>query len=637
MDFERRPWVWTIAAMGLAAGCEGTPSNSADPEGSSGLLPTGTSADPMTMGSADSTAGGPGSTGSTAGSTDDPGDTTVAPPFFDVGGVSDMGANSRVCSGNLKDVLNAGTGTVIESCPPDQGCLDGQCVPACLAASGAEGSLGCEFLIPTSPFYANGNPAATQSGPCHALLVSNPWDRAAVLELTRDGVSYDVPMVSRIPSGIAAATTYDPLPAGSVPSSQVAVVFLAHRPGVNNGTTLECPVPPAVLADTAVHGTGEGLAFSLSSDTPVQVYDIIPYGGAATFLPSASLIYPSTAWGDGYLLTSPHPPDGSEWLLAVAREDGTTISIQPTVGMVAGTITNPPVAAVTQYTVGAGEVVQWQANGDPVGSILSADKPIGVFSGNTYLRVTTADNPVSGRDSSHQMIPDVNALASEYVGAGLFSRLAGFAAESVLYRIVGVVDGTVLQWDDAVPTGAPMMLGEGDVFEFETTATFSVASQDEDHPFSLSQYMSGTLSGQPGCTNQAGPCQLGDDEWVVLVPPAQFLRSYAFFVDPTYGTSTLVFVREAGPTGFEDVDLACMGTVTGWQPIGNGGRYQYAHVELFRSGTGAFAACETSQHLAQSDGNFGVTVWGTDSAASYGYAAGGNLQTINQVDVDPAG
>jgi hypothetical protein len=313
------------------------------------------------------------------------------------------------------------------------------------------------------------------------------------------------------------------------------------------------------------------------------------------------------------------------------------VSIEPTVAMTPGTIANPPVAAVTQYVLDAGQVVQWQSAADPVGTILSADKPIGVFAGNTYLQVTTADNPVSGRDSAHQMIPDVNALASEYVGAGLYSRLAGFAPESVLYRIVGVVDGTSLEWDPAAPAGAPAMLDAGQVVEFETRDPFSVRAQDEEHPFSLGQYMSGTLSGQPGCTGVPGPCGLGDDEWVMLVPPAQFLRSYAFFVDPTYGTSTLVLVREAGIAGFDDVELACMGTIGGWQPVGDEGRFEYAHVELFRSGVAAVPACATSQHLADSDGNFGVVVWGTDSAASYGYPAGGNLQSINQVDVDPAG
>ncbi|MEM9455268.1 MAG: IgGFc-binding protein [Myxococcota bacterium] len=565
--------------------------------------------------------------------TTDSGSTTLVPPAFDVGG---MGSGRRVCSGDLKRVLDADTGLLLALCPADQGCLAGACVPACQAAAGAEGSLGCEFLVPTSPFYANGNPLAVQSGPCHALLVSNPWDRAATLELSRDGIPYDVSLVTRIPSGIAGATTYDPLPVSGLPSDQVAVVFLAHRPGVHNGNSLECPTAPAVLDDTAVHGTGEGLAFALHSDTPVQVYDIIPYGGAATYLPSASLIYPSTAWGDGYLLTAPHPPDGTEWLLAVAREDDTTLWLEPTVAMVPGALPDPPPGVLTPYTLHAGQVLQWQATDDPAGTILAADKPFGVLTGNTYLRVDTADGPVSGRDSAHQMLPDVGALGWEYVGAGLYSRLPGLAPESVLYRLVGVVNGTVLQWDPAPPPGAPVTLAQAQVVQFETSEVFSVRAQDDAHPFSLSQYMSGTLEGQPGCTGIPGPCPLGDDDWVVLVPPAQFLRAYAFFVDPTYATSTLVLVREAGPAGFADVELACLGAVTGWQPVGRQGRYEYAHLELFRGGTAAVAACETSQHRAHSDANFGVVVWGTDSAASYGYPAGGNLRTINQVDVGPA-
>jgi hypothetical protein len=447
-------------------------------------------------------------------------------------------------------------------------------------------------------------------------------------------VSLDVEAATRIPSGIGLATTYDPLPWDGIPSHEVAVVFLSHRPGVNNGTSLECPVEPAVLADTAVHGTGEGHAFVLVSDTPVQVYDVIPYGGATTYLPSASLLYPSTAWGEQYLVPAPHRPDGAEWILAVAREDDTTIELVPTVAMTPGSLVDPPPGAVTQYVLDAGEAVQWQSDADPTGTTLVADEPIGVLAGNTYLRVATADDPDSGRDSAHQMIPDVGALGSEHVGAGLYSRLPALAPESVRYRLVGVVDGTTLAWDPAAPTGGPMAIDAGEVVEFESRDPFAVASQDEDHPFSLAQYMSGSLEGQPGCLDPPGPCQLGDDDWVMLVPPAQLLRAYAFFVDPTYGTATLVLVRAAGNApGFSPVELECMGTVEGWQPVGDDGRFEYAHVELFRGGVATVPACATSQHFAWSDGNFGVIVWGTDHGASYGYPAGGNLQTLNQVGV----
>lgn len=542
------------------------------------------------------------------------------------------------CSADLKRVIDPDTGIVVQTCPPDQGCFEGQCIPACDAAAGAQGSIGCDYWVPTSPFYANGSPAASQSGPCHALLVANTWDRPAMLELERDGVTFDVQLVTRIPSGITTNTTYAPLPADGIPSGQVAVVFLSHRPGVSNLTSLECPIAPAVLADTAAHGTSQGTAFSFHSDTPVQVYDIIPYGGASSYLPSASLIYPHTAWGTDYLAISPHTQTNGNWMLAVAAQDGTTVELQPTVGFSAGGIQNPPPNQVTAYTMNAGQVLQWSGPSDLAGSILTADKPIGVFTGNPYIRVATADNPSSGQDSAHQQITDVNALGHEFIGPGLYSRLAGLAPESVLYRLVGVVDGTQLIWDPAPPGGAPATLDAGQIAQFQSRDLFSVRSQDEEHPFSLTQYMSGTLSGQPGCgTNPSGNCTLGDDEWVVLVPPQQFLRYYAFFVDPTYGTSTLVVTRMRGPNGFEDVDLACMGTITNWMPVGASGDYEVAHVELYRGSTGSVPACETSQHLASSEGDFGIMVWGTDSYASYGYPAGGNLKTLNEVSIGPAG
>lgn len=596
--------------------------------GSSGPTSSGPSSGPTSSAGTDNP--------STTITTDDPDATGEPPIIFDVSGVTDIPiGDGSSCSSDLKHVVSD-TGVVLETCPPDQGCLAGMCVPACTAAAGAKGSTGCEFLVPTSPFYGNGTDVS-QAGPCHALLVSNPWDRPAELSLLRDGVVYDLDDVTRIPSGIGVGTMYDAMPNTGLPSGQVAVVFLSHRPGVNNGTSLECPIGPALLEDTAPDGTAAGIAFELVSDTPIQVYDIIPYGGAASYLPSASLLFPSTAWGDGYLAITPHAETGSEWMLAVAREDNTTITINPSVAITPGTIDNAPANVATDYVIDAGEVVQWQSVADPIGSIITANKPIGMFTGNTYLLVSTADFPSSGQDSAHQMIPDVNALGSEYVGGGLYSRLANLAPESVRYRIVGVVDGTDLTWDPDAPAGAPLVLDAGDVVEFESRELFSVRSQGEDNPFALTQYMSGTLGGQPGCGNQPGPCSLGDEEWVVLVPPAQFLQSYAFFVDPTYGTSTLVVTRTRGSGGFADVEIDCLGTVDGWQPVGGDGDYEVAHVELYRAGVGMVPACETSQHFATSTGEFGVVVWGTDSAASYGYPAGGGLEAINAIVLDPEG
>ncbi|MEX1368298.1 MAG: IgGFc-binding protein [Nannocystaceae bacterium] len=626
--------MWILLGWVYGWGC----GDAAGPSGSAGETSSAASSTTEGIGS---TARGDDPSPTTGPATGDGTDTgpataaTTGGAIYDVGGVGDLGATGPACTSDLSQVIDPTTGVVLRTCPPDQGCFEGQCIPACAAASAAQGSVGCEFVVPTSPFFGNGTPGAVQSGPCHALLVANPWGRAADLQLWRDGVQLDLPLVTRVPTGIASATVYDPLPASGVPTDEVAVVFLSHRPGVHNGNSLECPVPPAVLGDTAVHGTGTGTAFELSSDTPIQVYDIIPYGGAPTYLPSASLLLPTSAWGHDYVVVTPHEPDGTLWLSAVAGLDDTTVSLLSTVGMQPGTLADPPVGVVTQTTIDAGQVLQWHGLGDPSGTIITADKPIGVLGGNTYLSVPSLDAPDHGRDSAHQMLPPVGALSAEHVAAGIVSRLPGAMPESVPYRIMGVVDGTTLHWDPAPPAGAPASLDAGQVVQLESRDAFVVTATDDAHPFVLSQYMPGTHE-SPGCLGSPQPCLLGDDSWVVLVPPQQYLRSYAFFVDPTYGTSTLVVVRQAGSTGFSDVILQCMGPIGGWQPIDDGGRFEYAHVQLYRGGVGTSAACETSQHRAWSDEDFGIVVWGTDFAAAYGYPAGGALRTINEVDVVPA-
>ena len=101
-----------------------------------------------------------------------------------------------------------------------------------------------------------------------------------------------------------------------------------------------------------------------------------------------------------------------------------------------------------------------------------------------------------------------------------------------------------------------------------------------------------------GMYGSGANCGLGDEEWVIQLPPRQFLQRYAFFTDPTYAATNLVITRVAGPSGFSDVDVACLGTVTGWQPVGSGGKYEVAYVDLYRTFMGSPASCATSSARA---------------------------------------
>lgn len=127
---------------------------------------------------------------------------------------------------------------------------------------------------------------------------------------------------------------------------------------------------------------------------------------------------------------------------------------------------------------------------------------------------------------------------------------------------------------------------------------------------------------------------LGDEEFVVMMPPGQFLSKYVFFTDPAYATTNLALTRVKTSKGFADVNVDCLGVVSGWKPVGTDGRFEVATVDLVRADVGV-KTCVNGRHVASSDGPFGLVVWGLDSYSSYVYPGGGNAATLSTVTVDP--
>ena len=93
--------------------------------------------------------------------------------------------------------------------------------------------------------------------------------------------------------------------------------------------------------------------------------------------------------------------------------------------------------------------------------------------------------------------------------------------------------------------------------------------------------------------------------------------------DPTRCRAT----RRGPRAGAQRAPLLAYSASTGAEGI-----YEYAHVDLERGGV-PVGNCGTSRHLAESEGPFGVIVWGTDLYASYGYPAGSDISKINEVEL----
>lgn len=539
------------------------------------------------------------------------------------------------CSADLRDVLSS-SGAVRRTCPADQGCSMGTCVPACDAAAAAEGSIGCAFVAHTPPTY----PAALP--PCHAVFLANAWPSDVRVTISRDGVSHDASAFGRIVDNATAPAAWAPIPATGIPEGGVAVLFLSSDPAAvmpETGMPLTCPITPAIDAATVIMGSGTGAAWSITTDAPVSAYDIIPFGGAPSFFPSASLLLPTSALADEYVViatpTGTASSSGPQWLAIAAIIDDTTITIQPTVDLPGGGAV-PAIAAGTMGSVvlDAGEVAQWElpagAAADTSGTLVSADQPVAVIAGNRFFRLQPTPGP--GGEGTHQQILPVGALGSRYVAAPYETRRADLAPEEIPYRIVGAVDATTLTLDPAVP-GVPAMIGRGQVVDFTTSDAFVVSAQDAMHPFALAQVMpTANLVGgsRPGAQDSMFGPQLGDEEFVVLFPPDQFLSRYVFFTDPTYWTTNLAVVRVRQDGAFAPVTVDCVGELSGWTAVGGSEDLEVTTVDLVRAGAGV-GSCVNGGHTAESAAPFGIVVWGTDAYASYAYPAGGNARTLAEL------
>jgi hypothetical protein len=603
---------------------------------------------------------------------------TNAPPIFE-GGALDVSID---CNQPVEcDPANPGflyeCGTAVFQCSALEQCVEAcdggrctaQCANPCQDSLGQNTSNGCDF------YPLELDTATEVAGSCYAVFVINQWKtgQPARIEVDRGGVTLPIEQFARIPYGQGLNVQYAPYdPKVGLAEGQVVILFLSRDPNALNDPTANdprvlasCPdgVIPAVAGDSALHGSGVGTAFHVSTNVPVVAYQMLPYGGGRARVTGATLLLPTNVWDTNYVVANAYAQATNisgdramPTLDIVAQRDGTHVTIDPKVDLVAnddGGPIFPPSEAGTPvtFTLGRGEYLQISQNAELTGSPIVADQPVGVFGGSTLMDIPVQQ--YQRADGAEQMLPPVRALGHEYVAVRYRSRDPA-NEEIVPWRLVGAVDGTTLTWDPAPPPGAPTQLAARELVEIDAPGPFVVSSQDAAHPFYFASYMTG---GQP----YDG---IGDPEFVNVVPAAQYLPHYTFFTDPTYPETNLVVVRTRDATSglMPTVSLDCAGTLGGWQAVGTHGKYEFTRIDL---STGDFVGqngCDNGVHIIQGafpssagDGGgartaaFGVTVWGWGNDVtwqpddetnplftrwvSYGYPAGANFAPLNSVVV----
>ncbi|AKU95075.1 hypothetical protein AKJ09_01739 [Labilithrix luteola] len=535
------------------------------------------------------------------------------------------------CSLDGRSVIETCGGTVVQSCADDLACGAAKCQDPCAAAAADRSSNGCDFYFQM--------PRMDKLFPhsCNAAFIVNTSAHPVDMTLERDGNEIDISKsVFRTSPGSAELVSH----AGAIPPGESVILFLSDSPpGFAASGYIRCPlgVTPATTEDTVPHRTGIGSSFRLTTNMPVALTSMYPFGGAASQYPTATLVLPVATWGKEHMLVNGWAASsaGDPGLQIVASQDDTEVTILPNKDIVSGPgVVGGRAGEPTKYRLSRGQHLQLVQSEELSGSIVTSDKPISTFGGNSCAFV-----PSSAKycDILFQQIPPFEQWGSEYVGVAYRPR-RGNEHEPVPYRIVAARDGTVLEYDPAVPAGAPttMSAGEVAVFEHGTGDAFVVRTQDVEHPIYVSAHMTGGDGAPPPNSTAQSFSGAGDPEFVNVIPAAQYLSSYSFYADPTYAETAITIVRRKTNGAFKDVWLECAGTLTTWKPVGTRGEYEYTRVDLSRArksgdtfGEGdAATTCQTGLQRMRSDGPFTATVWGWDAYASYAYPGGTAQRTL---------
>jgi hypothetical protein len=380
-------------------------------------------------------------------------------------------------------------------------------------------------------------------------------------------------------------------------------------------STADPPGPPMTHLSSS--------AFRIRSTQPIAIVQINNTSGFST---DASLLVPRNALGTSYRVigwpaanpTSPMPiesvPDHSS-ITVVGLEDGTNVSISVSNAVLGdgSTIDDTPANGTVTVTLGAFDVLNLASDGEPgdlSGSLVSASKPVAVFSSNERAigpvrgtvgfpfppGITPTDNCCT--DHVEEQLFPVSALGKHFVLPHSPWRSTGAFKEADLVRFVGGMTPAQVTTNLPAPH-ASFTLQPGMVHDAFTTGETRIEATT---PILVAQVLASAMA----TTRNVG------DPSLTVIPPVDHHRNRFTFLVPEGWAEAHVTVAAPAGTTLQLDGLTPSGCNTA--PIGT--------VEGI-----AFDAhrCPVSAGARTLVGSapFGVIVYGYDTTGSFAYAAAG--------------
>ena len=251
---------------------------------------------------------------------------TFAPPpeiFSEVD--ADAGTCADRCSLDGRSVIRCSG--EIEPCPIELACGGGSCRQPCDAVATEGSTNGCEFYF-QPPLLTTHNDWPYS---CYATYLVNTSTVPVDVGIEFEGKALDLSKaIYRTLPGEAKLAPH----VGAVMPGDGVILFVSDRESpIDNPRYVACPkgVVPAVLRDYYPDGTQLGSSFHLKTSAPVSAAAVYPFGGAASAIPSATLLLPVASWSKENILVNAWEAwrTYSPGVQIVASEDDTDVTIYP--------------------------------------------------------------------------------------------------------------------------------------------------------------------------------------------------------------------------------------------------------------------------------------------------------------------
>jgi len=351
-------------------------------------------------------------------------------------------------------------------------------------------------------------------------------------------------------------------------------------------------------------------AIHITSLKPVAIYAHIFADDAS----GATLLLPVNTLGKDYYsinYTQTANEIAYSAFIVIATEDNTTVEITPQTPLQDGT----PAGVPFTVTLNAGQVYQGLANNDLTGTRIQSVssgtntcKKIAVFSGSSRIAIdcNATDN---SSDNLFQQVYPTAAWGKNYITVPLKNR------DYDIFRVVLSDPTTKLMVNGQLI--AQSQFQSPIYYEFNATKPNIITA---DKPIQVVQYAVSEGNTLPvngtACAND--PEDIGDPEMIYLTPLEQTLDHVTLFSTHNYDIISSyinVLINTSAVSSF----MLDGSPYNQFLPVPDSTNYSYAQISV-----------STGTHYISAAAGFNAIAYGFGVHESYGYAAGANLQDLNE-------